>query len=81
MKVAIFLPKVLFWLEITKLEFKQKSIIGFKIFFLISIPLINEENFPLEFGMKSNFGIWFWINSQWVETLSQILQQENLLKE
>ena len=57
MKVAIFLPKVLFWLEITKLEFKQKSIIGFKKFFLISIPLINEEIFPLEFGMKSNFGI------------------------
>ena len=57
MKVANFLPKVLFWLEITKLEFKKKSIIGFKNFFLISIPLINEENFPLEFGMKSNFGI------------------------
>ena len=29
MKVAIFLPKVLFWLEITNFEFKKKSIIGF----------------------------------------------------
>ena len=41
MKVAIFLPKVLFWLEITKLEFKQKSIIGFK-------KKILDFNFPYQ---------------------------------